>query len=324
MPDGEGDLEVLVRQIRAETSEIRSFVLEPCLAETLPPFEAGAHIDVFPLPGFCRQYSLVNDPADHGRYVIGVKREQNGRGGSSAMHAQLCEGSRLTIGRPRNNFALRPNSGRSLLLAGGIGVTPLLSMAQALAARGADFELHYFARSNRELAFRDLITSSSWADRVLYHFGLVPPLLNDVLDEILQAPGEDDLVYLCGPNPFMDVVRAAAERAGWPSDALILEHFSAEPPKLVPTEGEFVVRLAKRGMELVVPSDKPIIDVLREAGVEIKTSCEQGVCGTCLTAVLEGEPEHNDLYLSDEERESNQLMTPCVSRAKSKLLVLDI
>lgn len=324
MPEEGGELEVLVRQVRAETSEIRSFVLEPCPGETLPPFEAGAHIDVFPLPGFCRQYSLVNDPADHSRYVIGVKREQAGRGGSSAMHALVSEGTRLTISRPRNNFALRPNSGRSLLLAGGIGVTPLLSMAQSLAARGAEFELHYFARSNRELAFRDLITSSSWAGRVSYHFGLVPPLLNDVLDEILHAPGEDDLIYLCGPNPFMDVVRSAAEQAGWPPDALVLEHFTAEPPKLVPGAGEFVVRLAKRGLELLVPPDKPIIQVLREAGVEIKTSCEQGVCGTCLTTVLEGEPEHNDLYLSDEERASNQLMTPCVSRAKSKLLVLDI
>ena len=324
MLDNPGDLEVVVRQIRAETSEIRSFVLEACSGEALPAFEAGAHIDVFPLPGFCRQYSLVNDPADRRRYVLGVKREQNSRGGSSAMHGQLTEGSRLKISRPRNNFALRQNGGRSLLLAGGIGVTPLLSMAQALAARGADFELHYFARSNQELAFRDLITASSWSDRVLYHFGLVPPLLNDVLDEILAAPGAGDLVYLCGPNPFMDVVRSSAEQAGWPASSLILEHFSAEPPKLVPGAGEFVVRLAKRGIELIVPSDKAIIDVLREAGVEIKTSCEQGVCGTCLTTVIEGEPEHNDLYLSDEERESGQVMTPCVSRAKSKFLVLDI
>lgn len=324
MADEQGDMEVLVRQIHAENSEIRSFVLEPCPGETLPSFAAGAHIDVFPLPGFCRQYSLVNDPADCSRYVLGVKREQNGRGGSSAMHGQLSEGSRLRISRPRNNFALHQNSGRSLLLAGGIGVTPLLSMAQALSARRADFQLHYFARSNQELAFRDLITTSPWSDRVLYHFGLVPPLLNDVLDEILRAPGKDDVIYLCGPAPFMDVVRSVAENAGWPAESIVLEHFSAEPPKLVPGAGEFIIRLAKRGIELVVPSDKPIIDVLREAGVEIKTSCEQGVCGTCLTTVLEGEPEHNDLYLSDEEHEAGKVMTPCVSRAKSKLLVLDI
>lgn len=317
-------LEVIVRSVRAETSEIRSFVLAPKGDNTLPSFEAGAHIDVYPVPGLQRQYSLVNDPADRSCYVLGVKREQNGRGGSNAMHSQLTEGATVRISRPKNNFALRRNSGRSLLLAGGIGVTPLLSMAQALAARGSQFELHYFARSNQETAFQDLITNSPWADRVFYHFGLVPPLLNDVLDEILSRPGEDDLIYLCGPNPFMDVVRGAAEDAAWPAGSVILEHFSAEPPKLEPGKGEFVIRLAKRGIELLVPSDKAIIDVLREAGVEIKTSCEQGVCGTCLTQVIEGEPEHNDLYLTDEEHEGGRLMTPCVSRARSKLLVLDL
>lgn len=324
MPDDAGELEVVVRQVRAETSEIRSFVLAPKEGRSLPPFQAGAHIDVYPMPGLERQYSLVNDPADCSCYVLGVKREQNGRGGSAAMHSQLAEGATVRISRPKNNFSLRRNTGRSLLLAGGIGVTPLLSMAQALAARDADFQLHYFARSNQELAFQDLVTKSTWSDRVLYHFGLVPPLLNDVLGEILSGPGADDVIYLCGPNPFMDVVRNVAEEAGWPAESVVLEHFSAAPPRLEPGRGEFVVRLAKRGIELLVPSDKPIIDVLREAGIEIKTSCEQGVCGTCLTQVIEGEPEHNDLYLSDEEHESGRLMTPCVSRAKSKLLVLDL
>jgi vanillate O-demethylase ferredoxin subunit len=323
MADG-AEFEVLVRKVHSETSEIRSFVLEAKPGETLPPFQAGAHIDVFPLPGFSRQYSLVNDPADRSRYVIGVKRELNGRGGSSAIHSQLREGCAVRIGRPKNNFALRPNSGRSILLAGGIGVTPLLSMAQALWADGAEYELHYFARSNGEIAFRDLIINSAWSNRVAYHFGLVPPLLNDVLEEILRSRDGDDMLYICGPNPFMDVVRTCADAAGWPANSLVLEHFSAEPPKLSPGAGEFVVRLAKRGLELIVPPDKAIIDVLREAGVEIKTSCEQGVCGTCLTTVIEGEPEHHDLYLSDEEHDSGRLMTPCVSRCKSKLLVLDI
>lgn len=320
----DAEFEVLVRKVRSETSEIRSFELEAKPGEALPPFEAGAHIDVFPLPGLGRQYSLVNGPAEHGRYVIGVKRELNGRGGSTAMHSQLREGCPVRIGHPRNNFSLRENGGRSILLAGGIGVTPLLCMAQALWAKGADYELHYFARSNAEIAFRDLVIGSPWSDRVAYHFGLVPPLLNDVLEEILDPRAGDDVLYTCGPNPFMDVVRSCAETAGWPAEAIVLEHFSAEPPSLTPGADEFVVRLAKRGLELIVPSGKAIIDVLRDAGVEIKTSCEQGVCGTCLTTVIEGEPEHNDLYLSDEEHESGRLMTPCVSRSKSKLLVLDM
>lgn len=319
----DGSLEVVVRHVRSETSEVRSFVLEPKADESLPPFEAGAHLDVFPVPGVTRQYSLVNDPSDGRRYVIGVKREQNGRGGSSAMHTALQEGSTIRVSRPKNNFGLRQNAGRSILLAGGIGVTPLLSMSQALSARGADFYLHYFARTNGELPFRRLIAESAWSKRVAYHFGLVPPLLNEVLEEILRGPGPDDVIYLCGPSPFMDVVKSSAEALDWSPESIVLEHFSAEPPKLSPGADEFVVRLAKRGMEFVVPSDKTIIDVLREAGVEVKTSCEQGVCGTCVTPVLEGEPEHNDLYLSDEEHESG-LMTPCVSRSRSKLLVLDI
>jgi len=320
----DGDFEVIVRQIRSETSEVRSFVLESASGEPLPEFRAGAHVDVFPIPGLSRQYSLVNDAADCSRYVLGVKREPNSRGGSSAMHGNLQEGSKLRISRPKNNFALRENKGRNILLAGGIGVTPLLSMSQALFRREAEFHLHYFVRSNSEMAFRDLITGSEWSSRVNYHFGLVPPLLNDVLEEILRAPDADDLVYLCGPGPFMDVVRSSATNAGWTKDQIVLEHFSAEPPKLEAGADEFVVRLARRGVELIVPSDKSIIEVLREAGIEVQTSCEQGVCGTCVTPVLEGELLHNDLYLSDDEHEEGRLMTLCVSRCKSKLLVLDI
>lgn len=323
MTDSDQQLEVLVRRIRNETSEIRSFELVARSLDVLPAFEAGAHIDVFPLPGISRQYSLVNDPQDRSRYLIGVKREPGGRGGSNAMHSQLSEGQTLKIGFPRNRFALRANAGRSILLGGGIGVTPLLSMAQSLSAAGRDFELHYFARSNSQMAFQDLIGNSRWYDRVSYHFGLVPPLLNEVLEEILGARG-DDVVYICGPGPFMDAVRECAEAVGWPADAVVLEHFSAEPPKLMPESGSFIVRLDKRKLELTVPPDKTIVEVLREAGIELKTSCEQGVCGTCLTAVIEGDPEHLDLYLSDDEHASGKLIVPCVSRSKSKLLVLDI
>lgn len=319
----DSEFDVRIRKIRSETSEIRSFEFEALNGQPLPSFQAGAHISVSPFPGVVRQYSLVNDPSDRSRYLIGVKRELNGRGGSSAMHTHLKEGGTVRITTPRNNFSLRPGEGgRRLLLAGGIGVTPLLSMAQVLAAQGDDFELHYFARTNSEIAFRDLILESEWSDRVAYHFGLVPPLLTEVLQEILRDGGHS--VYLCGPNPFMDVVLYCADATGWPADAIILEHFSAEVPVLTPGEGEFVLRLAKSGIELVVPSDHTIIEVIREAGIEIKTSCEQGVCGTCITEVIEGEPEHNDLYLSPDEQEGGRLIMPCVSRCKSRLLVLNI
>lgn len=319
----EQEFDVRIRRIRAETSEIRSFELEALNGQPLPQFQAGAHISVTPFPGVTRQYSLVNDPADRSRYLIGVKRELSGRGGSSAMHTHLQEGGTVRIGAPRNNFALRPEGeGRRLLLAGGIGVTPLLSMAQVLASAGQEFELHYFARSNAEVAFSDLILESDWSHRVHYHYGLGPPLLTEVLQEILSGGGHS--VYLCGPNPFMDVVRHCAEATGWAEDQVILEHFSAEVPVLTPGEGEFVVRLAKSGIELVVPSDRTIVEVIREAGVEIKTSCEQGVCGTCISEVVEGEVEHHDLFLSPDEQEGGRLIMPCVSRCTSRLLVLNI
>lgn len=319
----DNDIEVRIHQIRSETSEIRSFEFRAVNGQNLPEFQAGAHISISPFPGLTRQYSLVNDPADRGRYLIGVKRELNGRGGSSAMHTQLKEGGTVHISAPRNNFALRPGTGgRRILLAGGIGVTPLLSMAEVLAAEGQEFELHYFARSNSEIAFRDLILESSWSHRVSYHFGLVPPLLTETLQEILRDGGHS--MYLCGPNPFMDVVRNCADATGWAADSIILEHFSAEAPVLTTGEGEFVLRLAKSGIELVVPSDRTIIEVIRNAGVEIKTSCEQGVCGTCITEVIEGDVEHHDLFLSPEEQEGGRLILPCVSRCRSRLLVLNI
>lgn len=315
--------DVRIRRIRSETSEIRSFEFEALDGQPLPPFQAGAHITVMPFPGISRQYSLVNDPRDRSRYLIAVKRELQGRGGSSAMHTQLKEGGTVSITAPRNNFALRPGKGgRRVLMAGGIGVTPLLSMAQVLASEGEDFELHYFTRSNSEIAFHDLILASDWSPRVAYHYGLVPPLLTEVVQDILSGGGHS--VYMCGPNPFMDVVSQCAQATGWPAESIVLEHFSGQKPVLTPGEGEFVLRLAKSGIELVVPSDQTIIDVIRTAGIEIKTSCEQGVCGTCITEVLEGDVEHYDLYLSPDEQKGGRLIMPCVSRCKSRTLVLNI
>ena len=320
-PDAE--FEVRIRRIRAESSEIRSFEFAALDGEPLPAFRAGAHILVTPFPGLTRPYSLVNDPGDRSRYLIGVKRELNGRGGSSAMHTHLREGGTVRIGAPRNNFALRPDGpGRRLLLAGGIGVTPLLSMAQVLAREGRDFELHYFARSNAEIAFRDLILEGGWSDRIAYHYGLAPPLLTETLHDILRGGGHS--AYLCGPNPFMDAVRHCADAAGWPADALVLERFSGDVPALTAGEGAFVLRLARSGLDLVVPSDRSIVEVIREAGIEIQTSCEQGVCGTCVTEVIEGELEHHDLFLSSDEQDGGRLIMPCVSRCASRLLVLNI
>lgn len=318
------NIEVVVKSVRTETPEINSFVLALPDGGDLPAFEPGAHIDVEPVPGLVRQYSLAGDPGCRAHYLLGVKKEPFSRGGSSAMHGAIHEGSVLKISPPKNHFTLQPSAGRRLLLGGGIGITPLLSMAAALHRQGAEFQLHYFIRSNNDLAFRALFAEAGWTGRVVYHFGLVPPVLTDLLGDLLTAPGDQDHIYMCGPSPFMDTIRDVAQRAGWQDDHILCEHFSATPPQLSPEGDAFALRLASDGRELLVPSDKTIIEVLRENGVQIETSCEQGICGTCVTRCLEGDPDHRDLYLTDEERETERLFTPCVSRAKSKYLVLDI
>lgn len=318
------DIEVVVQAVRAETSDIKSFVLVPRAGDGFPTFLPGAHIDVEPLPGLIRQYSLVNDPAERGRYVIGVKREAAGRGGSSAMHTAVREGTVMKISAPKNNFTLHDTRGRRLLLAGGIGVTPLLSMATVLQRQEAPFEMHYFARSGNDLAFGDLIAKGQWKGKVVFHLGLIPPALNEVLADILANPSAEDQIYMCGPQPFMEAIRTTAQQSGWPDTGVYSELFSAPPPSIAMEGADFIVRLNSSGTDYRVPSGKSIIEVLREAGIEIETSCEQGICGTCVTRCLEGEPDHNDFFLTDEERDKGRLFTPCVSRAKSQFLVIDL
>lgn len=318
------DIEVVVSDVRTETPDIKRFTLVPRHGGELPEFLPGAHIDVEPLPGLIRQYSLVNDPANRGRYEIGVKREAAGRGGSSTMHTAVREGSTLKISAPKNNFTLHETTGRRILLAGGIGVTPLLSMAAALERQQAPFQIHYFVRSGDDLAFRDLFSESLWKTKAMLHLGLVPPALNEVLGDILARPGDGDQIYMCGPQPFMEAIRTVAAQAGWAETSVYSELFSAPPPS-IPMEGaEFIVRLNSSGAEFRVPPGKSIIEVLRDGGIEIETSCEQGICGTCVTRCLEGEPDHADSYLTDDEHEKERLFAPCVSRALSKFLVIDL
>lgn len=320
---GGRDLSLLVRRVRDETPDIRSFVLESPSGEPLPEYKPGAHVDVEPVPGMIRQYSLAGDATDRNRYLLGVKRDVASRGGSSAMHSLIREGATLRISQPKNNFTLTDTEGRRLLLAGGIGITPLLSMAAALHGQDAPFELHYFIRSNDDLAFKSLLAEAPWAAKVSIHLGLVPPALNDFLDVLLDRPNPNDQIYMCGPGPFMDVICDTAVTAGWNSASVFYELFSAAPPE-VPLDGaDFIVRLNSTGEEFVVSPEQSIVDVLRDGGHEIETSCEQGICGTCVTRCLEGDPDHHDMYLSDQEHDEERLFTPCVSRAKTKYLVID-
>lgn len=318
------NLQVQVRRIVQETPEVRSFELAGVGEQLLPAFSAGAHIDVH-LPGdVVRQYSLCNGPQDTDAYVIGVKREPASRGGSSALHDQVRVGDMLQVSAPRNNFALALQAKHHLLLGAGIGITPLLSMARHLAAEGASFELHDFVRSEALAAFMDPLQQPSFAGRVHFHLGLDAAAVQTTLERILAERGEGSHLYLCGPRPFMEAVRACAASKGWPAEAVHFEYFNADEALLAAPKDSFKVRLARSGGEFTVPADQSIVQVLSLQGIEIYTSCEQGVCGTCVTPVLEGMPDHRDSFLTDDEKRCGDRLMPCVSRSCSNVLVLDL
>ncbi|MFC5458203.1 PDR/VanB family oxidoreductase [Massilia niabensis] len=315
-------IEVRVASKAIEADGICSYELVSTSGATLPGFEAGAHVDVH-LPGnLVRQYSLCNAPSETHRYQIGVLRDADSRGGSEAMHDHIDLGSVLTISEPKNHFPL-VDAKRTLLLAGGIGVTPILAMAEALAAKGAAFELHYCARSPEKAAFKERLGQAHLRSLVHFHYDSGDAAQKLDLPAVLGAPDPDTHLYVCGPQGFIEFVLGAAKAQGWPAAQLHVEYFSAAA---VDTTGDqpFDVKLASTGRVVTVPAGKTVIKVLAEAGIEIPYSCEEGVCGTCLTRVLEGVPDHRDMYLTEEEQAANDQFTPCCSRAKTKRLVLDL
>ncbi|WP_418320130.1 PDR/VanB family oxidoreductase [Piscinibacter sakaiensis] len=316
-------LNVRVRGIRPASAEVRVLELEAANGTPLPPFTPGSHIDVHLGAGLVRQYSLCNGPADTDRYTIAVKRETDSRGGSAAVHERIKEGDTLEIGAPRNNFELRDTAAHYVLVAGGIGVTPILSMARHLLARGASFELHYFARSIALAAFHDELSAPAFGGRVDFHYALAPEATRAKLRKILWTRRPHAHLYLCGPRPFMDSVEDVAS-ATWPPEAIHVEYFTADQDALAAPRGSFVVKLARSGGDYVVPEELSIAQALAQYGVMVDVSCEQGVCGTCLTGVLGGEPDHRDSFLTDEERRSCDKVMPCVSRARSDVLILDL
>lgn len=315
------ELTVRVARRVEEAEGICSFELVPQDAAALPAFSAGAHIDVHVAPGLIRQYSLSNDPSERHRYRIAVLREPSSRGGSAGMHDQVQAGDVLRVSSPRNHFPLA-EAPRSLLLAGGIGVTPILAMARTLHSQGRPFEMHYCGRSASRMAFLDEIESSGFSSCVALHADDVPAQKFDA-QHVLATPREDTQLYVCGPTGFMDHVLETAKRQGWPEAQLHREYFAGQATALA-TDGSFEIRLASNGLSCQVPAGKTVIEVLAAHGVEVPTSCEAGVCGTCLTRVLDGAPDHRDTFLTDAERAANDQFTPCCSRALSPLLVLDL
>lgn len=314
---------VRVARKSQEAVDIVTFELVSADGMPLPSFSAGSHIDVRLPNGLVRQYSLCNDSAENHRYVIGVLKNAATRGGSKAMHETVCEGDILQISQPKNHFPLAHDAPRSLLLAGGIGVTPILCMAERLATAGAEFAMHYCSRSKERTAFYNRIKSSAFSDRVGFHFDDGDPQQRLDMHALLEPAANGCHLYVCGPKGFMDAVLNTARASGWPESQLHYEFFSAEVIKSE-NEDSFDVRLASSGTIVKVAKDQTIVDALAAIGVAIPTSCEQGVCGTCLTRVLEGTPDHRDVYLTREEQEKNDQITLCCSRSKSALLVLDL
>jgi vanillate O-demethylase ferredoxin subunit len=315
-------LSVRVLRRQPEATDIISLELGASGGGLLPEFSAGSHIDIHIKPGLIRQYSLCNDPQERSRYVIGVLRDPASRGGSVAIHDEIREGDLLTISAPRNHFPL-VRARRSLLLAGGIGITPLLCMAEQLAQIHADFELHYCARSTDRAAFRKRIAASEFASRVQYHYddGAAEQLLD--LEYLLDVPDNSCHIYVCGPTGFIDHVCNAATTAGWRAANVHYEYFGAPAPD---TSGDtaFDVEIASTGEVVNIPAGQSVADVLKRFSVDIDVACERGICGTCVTGILEGTPEHRDHYLSADDRARGDLFTPCCSRAKTPLLVLDL
>lgn len=314
-------IDVIVTAIEPQAQDILSFDLARADGEPLPAFSAGAHIDVHLPDGLIRQYSLCNHPEERHRYQIAVLRSADSRGGSIAMHG-LEQGMRLRTSEPRNLFPLQHDAKRHLLMAGGIGITPILCMAERLSHTGGDFTLHYFARSAQQAAFVERLRQSPFADRVHLHFDDGESSKRPDTAALIGTADPHAHLYVCGPGGFMEYVLGSARDLGWANDNLHREYFSAEPDDQ-PQAG-FEVQLASSGEVLQVPEGVSVVEVLRGVGVEIPVSCEQGICGTCLTRVLEGEPDHRDLFLTEDEQAANDQFTPCCSRAKSARLVLDI
>ncbi len=295
----------------------------------LPAFSAGAHVDLHLGPGLVRPYSLCNDPAETHRYRLGVLREPASRGGSAAVHERLAVGDTLSISRPRNLFALAEPlaQGRHRLLAGGIGITPLLAMAQVLHRAGADFRFHVAARTAARLAFREELARAPWSGRVTLHLDDGPEPQRLDLAALLADRRPDDHLYLCGPAGMLAAARDAANAALWPASHVHVESFGAavpEPGKSGSPAGSFELELARSGRVIVVAPDQTALQALHAAGCELPSSCEQGICGTCLTPVLSGIPDHRDHYLEPDEQAANDQFLPCCSRARSPRLVVDL
>ena len=318
---GDGPLALVIDGVRQLTPRIRAFTLRAADGGTLPEVAAGAHLDVPVLLDngrvATRRYSIASDTARRDAWEIAVLREDNGSGGSAAVHARFGVGLRLNAALPGNGFALHGDARPAVLIAGGIGITPIRAMAHALRASGRDFQLHYAARSDREMAWADEL-AREFAPCLSRYFSETGQRID--IDALLRDAPADALFYVCGPARLIDAVRAAAERRGI-ADRLRIERFASERRG---SDAPIAVELRRSGRHVTVRPEQTILEAVEAAGVDAPSSCRNGTCGTCATKVLEGTPEHRDAALPDDVRNATGVMCICVSRARTPELVLDL
>jgi vanillate O-demethylase ferredoxin subunit len=303
--------------VEPETDQIRVFRFRAETDAPLPGYEPGAHIK-FDLGSLGeREYSLIDWPEPDELYTVAVQREDDGQGGSKAMHA-LTAGQSISVSEPKNDFPLAEDVPHVLLLAGGIGITPLISMATRLKAKDRSFELHYSARTASRMGFADKL-KAAFGDSARFYFDDTDPL---DLAALMKAQPAGTHLYICGPKGMIDAARTAAADAGLPEDAIHIELFSA--PQAHSGDAAFEVEVHSTGQVVTVAPDQTIIQALEDAGLDVMYDCQRGDCGICQTDVISGTPDHRDVVLSDAEKASGKVMQICVSRAKSARLVLDL
>lgn len=317
-----GTLDLRIRQIREETAEIHSFELISEGGAQLPTASAGSHIDLLLPSGLSRSYSLLDAGTDSGAYRIAVKLEPESRGGSRWLHTHARVGMTIKASAPCNDFPLEDKATRTVLIAGGIGITPMLSMVENLTRLGKPWTLHYAARSASHMAYRkelEHLAHTSNGNGALYRYFTSEQSHMDVRHIVSQAE-ENAHIYCCGPSKLIDAfVDAGRQRH---PDTVHFERFAASQAAAV--DGGYQVQLSRSGKVVSVPAGKTMLDALLDAGVDIQYACSQGVCGTCRTRVLSGTPDHRDECLSDDEHATNETIIPCCSGSSSTLLVLDL
>jgi len=315
-------LQLQVTRLTREADGVLGIELRAPGGGALPSFTAGAHIDVHTPGGLCRQYSLTNDPRETGRYCLGVGLATDSRGGSRFLHEKLTVGTILQVGEPRSLFGLDPSAGEHLFIAGGIGITPILSMIRACAGTGKPWRLLYCVRSRARAAY--LWDLAPHFPQVTLHVDEERAGAHPDIAAFLLSAGSRTHVYCCGPAPLMDAVGRCAAAAGIAAASVHFERFAASPVATASEDRPFTVVLARTHKRLQVKSAESILATLESNGIDVPFGCREGLCGACETLVLGGDAEHRDCVLSDQQRNANASIMICVSRARSDELVLDL